>query len=259
LLERGVRAQLPPILVVRRERGGYVRFIGLCGLDRIALDRYQQQFGDGESVWTPNYLYHLTILDVVEVPVSWIRTRTIEGSDEEAPTVWEQWKKSGSDADVPVYTPRSRDDREVDDQGILDGETAGMQQERSGTTVRISDAFRNRIHDIYENTCILTGISDRALVTVAHLDPRSEAPEYAMDLENVVLLNWMHHIAFDAGYFTIDTDRRIRVNPEFDPEHPYLQSSIVDRDGDQIQLPSAAELSTDRLQSRNDQFDWIVR
>lgn len=247
-----------PILFFKRDRSGYVRFLGLCALEAVTPDRYLQQFDSG-TVWTPNYLYHLAILDTEEIPVTWIHDRALEGSDASAPESWQQWKETGTvSADIrftldPVDTTPDRSEQPLEEH---DRSTAGRRYPVETETVAVSPSFRKRVFDLYQDRCILTEMEGSPLVTLPHIVPRSDAIEYAEDITNVVLLNWAHHVAFDSGLFTIDPDLRLWVNPAFETEDPHLLQTLHDRHGTQIDLPVGAELSTERIRQRNENLDW---
>lgn len=66
---------------------------------------------------------------------------------------------------------------------------------------------------------------------------RSEYPELVADDENVLVLNALHHRAFDADLVTLTDALKLRVNPAFTPGHPFLQKTIIARDGAGISLP----------------------
>jgi putative restriction endonuclease len=40
----------------------------------------------------------------------------------------------------------------------------------------------------------------------------------AEDIENVLLLDWTHHMAFDAGLWTFDESGRLWIKPGFETE-----------------------------------------
>lgn len=257
-IKNGQHQLVAPILFFNRERTGFLRFVGLCVLETVTYDKYPQQF-DGREVWTSNYLYHLSILDEPEVPVSWIHERTLKGTDSQAPDSWKQWKETGEVSDEIRYQPSSQergetqptpqgDDREQD--------TSGSTVEYEVETVTVSNSFRERAFDLYDHTCILTDIRESPLVTLSHVVPRSEAIEYAEDISNVVLLNWTHHMAFDSGLFTFDKDLHLWVHPQFEPSDSWLQATLHDRHGTQIELPEGAELSPQRIEERNDSLEW---
>ena len=96
------------------------------------------------------------------------------------------------------------------------------------------------------------------LLDVAHVLSRSEHPELIEDPENVLVVNALHHRAFDADLFTIASDRCLRVNPQFDPGHPFLQETIVERAGNQVEFPQAVELDESYLAERNAGLAWVT-
>lgn len=89
----GDTERVAPILLFEKERAGFVRFQGLCVLEDVMVETYPQEFND-RCVWTPNYLFHLGILDVEEVLLTWIQNR-VDGNDDGAPALWDRWKQSG--------------------------------------------------------------------------------------------------------------------------------------------------------------------
>lgn len=221
-------------------------------------DRYLQQF-DSETVWTPNYLYHLAILDEEEVPVTWIHNRALEGTDASAPESWQEWKETGTafadiryTLDSAAETPDHSEHRQEERTESTAGRTYSVETE----TVTVSSSFRRRVYDLYQNKCILTEMEGSPLVTLSHIVPRSDAIEFAEDITNVVLLNWTHHVAFDSGFFTFDPDHRLWVNPAFETDDPHLLETLHDRHGTKIDLPAGAELSAERIRQRNESLDW---
>jgi len=75
--------------------------------------------------------------------------------------------------------------------------------------------------------------------------------------ENVLVLNSLHHRAFDAGLFTLDTDYRIRVSPTFDPGHPFLRETIVEQQGDRLSLPPDVQLRPEFIKNLNAELGWL--
>ncbi|MDL5362075.1 HNH endonuclease [Halalkalicoccus sp. NIPERK01] len=124
------------------------------------------------------------------------------------------------------------------------------------TQIQVSDAFRRRAFELYENKCVLTEIEESPLVTLSHIVPRSDEIGYAEDITNVMLLNWTHHVAFDSGIFTLDTDLRLRVNPAFKANDSWLRRTLLERDGKKLDLPEDVYLSEDRIRERNASIEW---
>lgn len=87
----GSRHRYPPIMVFRKEEPGYVRFQGLTVIEHVEIEEF-----DSRGILTPNYLFHLGILDVDEVPLEWIHDRARDLSNSKAPSEWLDWIEKGS-------------------------------------------------------------------------------------------------------------------------------------------------------------------
>ncbi|WP_390080196.1 HNH endonuclease [Halogranum rubrum] len=130
-------------------------------------------------------------------------------------------------------------------------------RQRSSEAVTVRDAFRNRILGLYNDQCLLTDLSGGPFVTLSHILPRAEYPQFAEHPQNVTILNWLHHRAFDANLFTLDSDLRLHVHPEFVTDSEFLRRTLVDRDGEQLTLPEGASLSETFLRLRNEELEWL--
>lgn len=251
-VERGRFERTSPILFFEKDRSGYVQFQGLCILEEVTRDKYKQSF-DGTRVWTPNYLFHLAVLDADSVSLQWIHSRVKKGTDSHQPDVWERWKTTGEirrrqSDEVSQNTKRRDINSEEHSEGAV--------YEYQVTRVQVSNSFRRRAFDLYDNECILTEIKENPLVTLSHIVPRSDEVRYAEDINNIMLLNWTHHVAFDSGIFTLDPDLHLWVNPEFETGDPWLQQTLLDRHGEKLELPEGATPSEERIQERNTSIDW---
>lgn len=235
----GQRKEVPPILVFRKPESGTVEFCGLCVPDRMEVCSYQ----DDSGAQIPNYLFHLSILNTQSVPVSWLHDRAQTDSVQRAPEVWEQWVKTGEVQQWPTGE-------------LLDSVEGSLRRyERSEVTV--SDAFRTETFERYGYACAMTGIQEESLLDLAHILSRSQRPELAEHPENVFVMNSLHHRAFDANLFTIDSDYRIRVSPSFDPAHPFLKETIVKQQGERLALPPNVQVSPTFLEELNAGVSWL--
>ena len=97
---------VPPILHFSKKATGYLRFNGLCVLDRLELTWFEDQ---GRPV--RNYRAHLTILDEEFIDVAWLHSRVRASSPAElfdrGPRVWQQYQQ-GVIHRLRVWAPRVR-------------------------------------------------------------------------------------------------------------------------------------------------------
>lgn len=234
----GDREEVPPILVFRKPESGVVEFCGLCVPEHLEVRSYYT----ASETQIPNYQFHLSILNTSAVPVTWLHERARRNDDSEAPDAWQHWIKTGTVAQWPTGES-------------LDQSDQTRRYEMSEITV--SDAFRAKVFDRYEHACTLTGIQENELLDLAHVLPRSQRPDLAENPSNVLVLNSLHHRAFDAALFTIDSDYRIRASPAFDPAHPFLRETIIERQGEQLSFPPTATLQPSFLEQLNTGLSWL--
>jgi putative restriction endonuclease len=118
-------------------------------------------------------------------------------------------------------------------------------------------AFRDAVLSWYEMRCPVSGVDHAGLLDVAHVLSWSDHPDIRTDPGNVLPLDKTHHEAFDRGLFTIDDSSRLQVKPGFSTESDLLRESLVDRDGQQLTLPSSRRPAPAYLRSHNEAFDWM--
>jgi len=242
---KGNREEVPPVLVFRKPEPGVVTFCGLCVPDYFEV----KQYTDDEGNRIPNYRFHFTVLNTATVAPTWLHDRVRSNSDERAPEVWREWVRTGEAKQWPT--------------GEVVSDASGTRQ-RGGTIrqyereeVTVSDQFRSEVLARYDHRCAMTSVAESSLLDLAHVVPRSEAPESAEDPENALVLNPLHHRAFDADLFTLDAERRIRANPSFDPGHPFLRETVVERQGEAVSMPEGADLGEEYLATRNAELGWL--
>lgn len=233
------REDVPPVLVFRKPEKGAVEFCGLCVPDYHEVRSYE----DDSGARIPNYLFHFTILNTHSVPVSWLHDRAQRNGNSEAPDVWQDWVRTGTVSQWP--TGESLD------------QTGGRTRRYEISETVVSDAFRTEIFERYGYACPITNIDEEPLLDLAHILPRSQRPDLAENPENVLVLNSLHHRAFDAGLFTLDSDHRIRASPSFSPGHPFLQETITEREGEQLVLPPDTRIRPSFLDALNSDLAWL--
>lgn len=251
-IRRRGRTAATPILVYRKPRSGYVEFAGLCVLDAIERTEFKQQLDD-VTTWTPNYRFYLSVQNTEVVELGWLHARAQGREDNLVPDVWDEWVTEGLTTD---HGSDRGSTSSIGSQGEAE-DTKGTRRPRRGSEVRVSDSFRETTFDRYNHQCLLTKLRDDAFLTLSHILPRADYPEYAEHPENVLLLNWLHHQAFDAEIFTIDTDLVIHVDPAFSTESEYLQRRLIDLEGRCVDLPTEASISAEFLRMRNENIDWM--
>jgi hypothetical protein len=88
----GRRNLAPPILHFSKPKVGFVRFNGLC-----ALDRLERSWFDDHGTPVPNLRATFAILDVEEIGVDWLHCRSQAHSAEEVacsgPAAWRKWTR----------------------------------------------------------------------------------------------------------------------------------------------------------------------
>lgn len=109
----------------------------------------------------------------------------------------------------------------------------------------------------YNKACLLTDVDLPALLDAAHVIPRAERPSEVRNPENVLVLNELHHEAFDRDLFTIDTDYRLRVDPALSTNSKLVNDSLVVADGERVGFPESATLDRDLLAERNAELAWV--
>lgn len=109
----------------------------------------------------------------------------------------------------------------------------------------------------FDKACVLTGIDHVGLLDAAHILSRSEYPEYGRKSENVLVLNKLHHTAFDKELFTLDSEYRVRVKPDMTTKSPVLQDILLEKDDQQVSFPNGATIDNGFLKTRNEQLAWL--
>lgn len=109
----------------------------------------------------------------------------------------------------------------------------------------------------YNKACLLTDVDLPALLDAAHVLPRAERPSEVRNPKNILVLNKLHHEAFDRDLFTIDTDYCVQVDPELSTDSELINNSLVAADGKKVRFPESASLDRNFLAERNAELAWM--
>lgn len=133
-------------------------------------------------------------------------------------------------------------------------DTSGTITESSRTSVQVSDRFKREVYDQFGHQCPLSGIEHPDLLTVSHILGRADNPDLAEDRENVVLLAWTQHMAFDADLWTFDESGRVWVHPDFESESSSLRGSLVEYHGQRVD--DLQNVADEYIAEHNESLDW---
>ncbi|WP_410764920.1 HNH endonuclease signature motif containing protein [Haloferax sp. DFSO60] len=133
-------------------------------------------------------------------------------------------------------------------------DTSGRVINSQREIVQVSQKFKDAAYDRFDHQCVLTGIEASELLTVSHVLGRAEHSELAEDIGNVLILDWTHHMALDAGLWTFDESGRIWVKPGFETSSPYLEDSLVSRHGEKV--AALTKVNDDYIEQRNQELEW---
>lgn len=103
----------------------------------------------------------------------------------------------------------------------------------------------------------MTGIREESLLDLAHILACSRHPDFAEHAENVHVPNSLHHRAFDAALFTVDSECRIRTSPSFEPAHPFLRGTITKKEDEPIAFPLNVKVRPGFLEELNVDLAWV--
>lgn len=135
--------------------------------------------------------------------------------------------------------------------------TETTEYETTTTTRSVSPQLRSAVLNAYDESCLLSDVDHPRLLDVAHILPWSEYPDHRQSPENVMVLSKLHHAAFDAHLFTIDEDFQLRSHPEFTTGSEFLRKTLLEREGERIELPRSAEVASENLKEHNQRIDWL--
>lgn len=166
---------------------------------------------------------------------------------------------TGASNPTPTGKPSVADGEVTQSQGELDesdplDDTSGTVWTGERSEVQVSESFKQAVYNRFDHQCPVTGIKSSELLTVSHLLRRADRPDLAEEIENVLLLSWTHHFAFDAGLWTFDESGRLWIMPGFETASPYLEQSLIDHHGEKID--TLGQVGDKYIEQRNKTLDW---
>lgn len=73
--------------------------------------------------------------------------------------------------------------------------------------------FRNAILAAYNETCCITGLTQKEFLIAGHIRPWGLDEKNRLNPRNGIAINALHDKAFEYGYLTITTDYKIKISP----------------------------------------------
>ena len=90
----------------------------------------------------------------------------------------------------------------------------------------------------YDGRCCITALSVPSLLVASHIVPWRHDKANRLNPRNGLLLSALHDKAFDSGLLTINDDMTVLVSQNhLMLEDDYFQQSILNYQGEQIELP----------------------
>jgi putative restriction endonuclease len=98
--------------------------------------------------------------------------------------------------------------------------------------------FSRQVRGNYESRCCFPGceISEKHFLVGAHIARWSDKPAFRGDVSNGLCLCLMHDRAFELGFFTLDAELKIWVNPRKMPNQRWTQEHLLPFHGHSIRL-----------------------
>lgn len=113
--------------------------------------------------------------------------------------------------------------------------------------------FRKAVLSAYNDTCCITGISNRDFLIAGHISPWGVDEKNRMNPRNGIAVNALHDRAFELGYLTITPDYIIKVSPQLLIEKSdYASQYFHNFDNQSIILPSRFLPDVDLLKYHNE-------
>lgn len=115
---------------------------------------------------------------------------------------------------------------------------------------RVQRFFRNAVLTAYASRCAITGLAVPELLEASHIVPWSVDPTRRADPRNGIVLNSLHHRAFDRGLIGFDESLQLMLSPALDSAESteFQRAAFARYEGQTITLPIRFELDRDAVQ-----------
>lgn len=111
--------------------------------------------------------------------------------------------------------------------------------------------FRQSVLNVYGVRCCITGISARRLLIASHIRLWSDSPDDRLNPCNGLCLSNLHDAAFDSGFITLDSDRRLVLSKRLKKHlpSPALEQNFYAYEGKAVRKPEQlAEAAPESLE-----------
>ena len=98
--------------------------------------------------------------------------------------------------------------------------------------------FSRRVKRNYRGRCALCGITEARFLVAGHIVGWAEDRENRLNPTNGICFCVLHDRAFEAGYFTLDPDLRVRISPRL-TEHSALGAQLAPYAQKRLESPLA--------------------
>ena len=165
--------------------------------------------------------------------------------------LWEEFFRESEALASEMETAWERMDVSVVDPPVLDmpklGETDQLVLIRAR---RVQRFFRNVVMTAYESRCAITGLAVPELLEAGHIVPWSVDPARRADPRNGIVLNSLHHRAFDRGLIGLDDSLQLMLSPALGSAESteFQRAAFVHYEGQSITLPTRFELDREAVQ-----------
>ncbi|HRH49859.1 MAG TPA: HNH endonuclease signature motif containing protein [Panacibacter sp.] len=145
----------------------------------------------------------------------------------------------------------------LNDVDLVDFSKEGLNKKRIVNTRVNQSIFRTVVLATYNNTCCITGISNKELLIASHIVPWSKDEKNRLNPMNGLCLNALHDKAFDAGLITINAeDYKIKISSKLQKKNAseIINTNFIKLEGKLIHLPDKFLPSKEQLKIHNDFF-----